>query len=395
MAIQHIVLVGGGVAGVTAAETLRSSGYTGTITLVEADVRPPYDRPPLSKSSLVTGVPAPLRTDDTWTRLEVDLRLGVTAEAVDVDGHVLSTSAGPLPYDRLLLATGSCARWPASLTPIPGATTLRTADDAAALRERLVPNARLVIVGAGLIGCEVAASAARLGVQVTLVDPLPKPLAAVVGSEVARRLLDRHVEEGVKVLTGVTATALHGGTDVESVELSDGSVLPADAVLVAVGGAAASAWLQGGPLELAAPTPNGGVRCDRALRAGPDVFVAGDLAVPDGHGRSEHWMAAVEQAEVAARNLLQPDHACEEWVPAPYFWTDQYDTKVQAVGTPPAGEEHVLEETSGDGRRQLRVWADEDGRAVAAVTVNWPAKAMGWRERVRTGVLAAPVESSA
>jgi NADPH-dependent 2,4-dienoyl-CoA reductase/sulfur reductase-like enzyme len=389
MTEPRVLVVGGGLAGVTAVDVLRDSGFPGPTPLVDADGEPPYDRPPLSKRALARGVPVPLRTAEEWARVDVDLRLGVTAQALDVDGHRLLTSTGALPYDRLLLATGGIARWPAGLDRLPGAGVLRTAADASALRARLVPGARLVVVGAGLIGSEVAATARSLGVDVTLVDPLAQPLAAAVGAEVSQRLLDRHAAEGVRLLTGRTVAALRGSAAVEAVELDDGTLLPADAVLVAVGGAAASAWLQGSGLRLAEPSPHAGVCCDRTLLAAPDVWVAGDLAVPDGLGRSEHWMAAVEQAEVAAANLLG---AGQEWMSVSYFWTDQYDVKVQVVGTPPADVPHDLEEASDDGRRQLRVWTDDGGRPVAVVTVNWPARAMAWRERVRTG---APVDETA
>lgn len=388
MALRRVVVVGAGLAGVTAVETLRSRGYDGALTLLDADPAPPYDRPPLSKSALRTGLPVELRPVDTWSRLDVDLRLGVRATGVDVARHALGTSEGPLEYDRLLLATGGIARWPRSLQRLPGALTLRTAADAADLHARLVPGARLVIVGAGLIGCEVAATARGLGAEVTLVDPLPRPLAAAVGVEAAELLLERHVAEGVHVRAGVAVSALVGERAVEGVQLDDGSVLPADVVLVAVGGAAATEWLDGSGLDLADPAPHAGVRCDPTLRAADDVYVAGDIAVVEGHGRSEHWMSAVEQAEVAAANLLDPPGAA--WLPAPYFWTDQYDAKVQVVGTPPQDAEPALQASSPDGRRQLRVWADADGRAVAAVTVNWPARAMAWREQVRTGALVEP-----
>ncbi|MDT7572516.1 MAG: hypothetical protein QOE05_2690 [Actinomycetota bacterium] len=388
MTVRRVVIVGAGVAGVTAVEALRDAGFSGHITVLDADGRPPYDRPPLSKSALAEGVPVDLRPQSVWDRLDVDLQLGVTALGVDVAGHTVSTSVGTLGYDRLLLATGGIARWPRALRQLAGTAVLRTADDALALRGRLVEGARLVVVGAGLVGCEVAATARRLGVHVTLVDPVQLPLAGVVGEEIATALLDRHSAEGVDVRTGQGAVGLVGEHSVEAVELDDGTRLPADAVLVAVGGAAASAWLVGSGLALAEPAPDGGVRCTRALQAGPDVFVAGDLAVPDGVGRSEHWMAAVEQAEVAAANLLSTAGEQREWVPAPYFWTDQYDVKVQVVGVPPA-EPPALRDASADGRRQLQVWADGEGRAVAAATVNWPARAMAWRERVR---LAEPID---
>lgn len=389
----RVVVVGAGVAGVTAVETLRSRGYDGPLTLIDADRTPPYDRPPLSKSALRTGSPVELRPADLWTRLDLDLRLWVRATGLDLDRRVLATSDGALGYGRLLLTTGGIARWPRSLQRLPGALTLRTAADAADLHARLAPGARLVIVGAGLIGCEVAATARGLGAEVTLVDPLPRPLAAAVGAEAAQLLVDRHLAEGVRLRAGTAVTALVGGAAVEGVQLDDGTVLPADVVLVAVGGAAASAWLQGSGLALADPAPHAGVHCDPTLRAADGVYLAGDLAVVEGHGRSEHWMAAVEQAEVAAANLVDPPGSA--WEPSPYFWTDQYDAKVQGVGVAPPDEPPALIDSSPDGRRQLRVWADADGRALSAVTVNWPARAMRWREQVRTGALVEPATVTA
>lgn len=273
MSLRDIVVVGASAAGNTAALTLRREGFDGRITVVGAEDRMPYDRPPLSKQVLdgrwaPERVVLPAAPDVTW-------RLGVPAGALDIAGRALTLTDGArLPYDGLVLATGVAPR------PLPyghdlaGVHLLRTADDALALREGLLSAASVVVVGAGFLGAETAAVARTLGLDVTLVDPLPAPMVRQFGPRVGALLADLHRAHGVAVRMGTGVTALHG-TDgrVTGVGLTDGPAVAADVVLVAIGSVPATDWLTDSGLSL-----TNGVDCDDLCRAAPGVVAAGDVA---------------------------------------------------------------------------------------------------------------------
>ena len=325
--MRRIVIVGASAAGLAAAETLRREGYAGTLTLIGAEADAPYDRPPLSKQILASQWEAErlaLRTAEELAALDLDLRLGVVAAGLNLAARTVRLDGGAeVAYDGLVIATGVRPR----RLPGQGAHVLRTLGDALALRRRLAPGRRLAVVGAGFLGAECAAVARGLGCEVTLLEPAAVPLAHALGETVGRVLSQAHEENGVDLRTGVTVSAV---TD-EGVRLADGELVAADEVLVAIGSQPNTEWLAGSGLAL-----SDGLVCDRYSAAAPDVYGAGDVA--RWHNelfgvsmRIEHRTNAAEQGMAVARNLLRPGDR-KPFTPVPYFWSDQYDMKIQAYG---------------------------------------------------------------
>ena len=279
------------------------------------------------------------------------------------------------------MATGAAAReWSGPGAGLAGVHTLRDVDDALALRDAVTEGARLVVVGAGFVGCEVAATARGRGAQVTLLDVAPQPITPV-GAEAGRRCADLHAGHGVEVRLDCGIAGFAGDGRLEAVELADGTTLPADVAVVALGAVPNTAWLEGSGLTL---EPGGGVLCDATLTAvgAPDVLCAGDVTSwphPLAGGdvvRVEHWTNAAEQGGAAGRNALLEPGERAPYEAVPYFWTDQYDVKLQAAGFPARAERvHLLEE---DGDRFVAV-GEHDGRAVSAVTWNAPRRLMLYR----------------
>ncbi|MEW2544187.1 FAD-dependent oxidoreductase [Streptomyces sp. NPDC047002] len=369
MSLREVVVVGASAAGNTAALTLRREGFDGTITVVGAEERMPYDRPPLSKQVL-DGRWAPERVE-LPAAPDVAWRLGVPAASLDVAGRTLVLGDGErLGYDGLVLATGVVPR------PLPyghglaGVHLLRTADDALALRAALLAGSSVVVVGAGFLGAETAAVARALGLSVTLVDPLPAPMVRQFGPRVGGLLAGLHRAHGVDVRTGTGVTGLNSEDGrVTGVTLTDGAVVGADVVLVAIGSVPATDWLAGSGLSLA-----NGVDCDELCRAAPGVVAAGDVASWPHPGlggrrlRVEHRMNATEQAVAAARTLLGKG---TPYAPVPYFWTDQYDVKIQAYGSwTEAAALTVVEGDPQDGR--FAAVYHEDGLVTGALGWNMP-----------------------
>ena len=345
-----IVVVGAGLAGLQTVVALRDQGYAGPLTLLGAEDEPPYDRPPLTKE-LLRGESDTPTLEAAWAALEVELRLGVRVTAVG-EG-VLATDGGELGFDRCVLATGAEPR------RLPGAgQTLRTRSDALAVRAALVEGARLVIVGAGWIGAEVATAAVARGVHVTVVEGLDRPLAGALPAEVGHRMLPWW--SGVDLRLGAAVAAVED----DAVHLAGGETVPADHVLVAIGARPTS---PAGP-EL---TPAGAVAVDPLLRTSlPGVWAVGDCASweSERYGRRmlvEHWDAALHGPTVAAANVLGGEQV---WDPVPYFWSEQWGRMVQYAGHHSPSDRLVWRE---DAERWAAFWLAGD-RLVAALTVDRP-----------------------
>ncbi len=334
-----IAVVGAGLAGVRVVESLREDGFHGHLVLVGAEQHLPYDRPPLSKGFLVgaSRLPTALRVGE-WDSLAVDLRLGERVVALEGNGRVLRLAGGDaLRADAVVVATGAAARVLPAARGLRGVFTLRTLDDAMALRSALRPGIRVVVVGAGFVGCEVAMSCRALSAHVTLVDPLEAPLARVLGSRVGQAIARLHAEHGVVVECGVGVSEFVGPDRVKAVVLSDGRTLRADVVVVGIGVAPDVAWLTDSGVAV-----ENGVVCDEYLHTSlPSVWAAGDVArwphpVTGELVRVEHWTNAADHADVVAHNIMNPPHLHKVVDQVPYFWSDQYGLKVQSLGLPDA-----------------------------------------------------------
>jgi NADPH-dependent 2,4-dienoyl-CoA reductase/sulfur reductase-like enzyme len=344
---ERVVIVGASAAGLTTAETLRRRGYDGTLTLIGDEPHPPYDRPPLSKQVLA-GSREPdrvvLRDEPALAGLGVDLLLGRPATRLDVaDRRVLLADGSGVGYDALVIATGVAPRRLPG-TNLTGVHVLRTLGDALSLRARLLAGPKVVVVGAGFLGAEVAATARGMGLDVTVADPLPVPMHRQFGERIGTLIAELHRDHGAGLRCGVGVARFRSADGrVVGVELADGSVLDADLVVLAVGAVPATGWLAGSGLSL-----GNGVECDDRCQAGPGIYAAGDIASwPNPHFgvrmRLEHRVNATEQGIAVAGNVLGDD---KPFAPVPYFWTDQYDTKIQAYGMfPPDAEFRIL---SGD-----------------------------------------------
>ena len=366
---MKVVVVGAGLAGLRVVESLRDKGSEASIVLVGDEEHQPYDRPPLSKHVL-RGDREPMFLREEYDSLGVDLRLGVVATGLG--DHVLRTSDGDIAFDHLVIATGAAPR---RLPGSPG-LVLRTLDDARALSPYLAPGKTIGIVGAGLIGCEVAASARTKEAEVHLVDVLDGPLIRVLGPTLSQRIADMHRDHGVH---------LHLGTGVASatanrLELTDGTVLDVDVVLEAMGVAPSVGWLEGSGIAL-----DNGVVCDAVGRAGEGVWAVGDVANWAGV-RHEHWTSAGEQAATVAAGItgVPVAHAA-----VPYWWSDQYDVKLQGLGTPAADDDVVVVEV-GPRQRPLAVYS-RDGRLTGVVGFSAGAAVMKLRQEIVDGAPVAEV----
>ncbi len=392
MGENGVVIVGGGLAAVRTAEQLRKSGYAGPLTVVGDERHPPYDRPPLSKDVLQDPAKGladvALKPHDFYADADVTLRLGVAARSLDTAARTVTLADGRvIGYDDLVIATGLVPKRIPSFPDLAGIRVLRTLDDSLGLRERAASARRAVIVGAGFIGCEVAAGLRRLGVDVVLVEPQPAPLAGVLGERIGELVARLHRAEGVDVRTGVGVAEV-AGTDghVSAVTLTDGTVLDADLVVVGIGSRPATDWLDGSGIAL--DPKDRGVLCDGVGRASaPHVWALGDVASwrdAAGHqGRVEHWSNVAEQARVLVPAMLGRDVPTP--VVVPYFWSDQYDVKIQCLGEPAADDVvHVAED---DGRRFLAYY-ERDGVLAGVVGGGMPGKVMKARAKIAA---AAPI----
>jgi NADPH-dependent 2,4-dienoyl-CoA reductase/sulfur reductase-like enzyme len=360
---ERTVVTGAGLAGFRTVEELRARGYTGRITLVGAEDRPPYDRPPLSKKVLTDGVDPSLRAD--FAALDADFRPGETAEGLAPGEATLVTNRGKHSFDHLVLATGAV---PVAL-PGPGPQRfLRTYDDALALRALLRPGLRLAIVGAGWIGAELATAAAAAGCRVTVVEAGPAPLAAALGAEAGSRTAPWYDRAGVELRTGTGVEWVSR----DGLALADGGWFPADEVVTAVGVRPAVSWLAGSGVTL-----ENGVAVDAGLRASvPGVYAAGDCAAFESllfgkRLRVEHWDVALHAPEVVAANILG---GAQVYDPVPYFWSEQFGQMVQYAGHHVPGD-RLLWRGDPDSASWSACWLTSGSpasRLTAVLTVNRP-----------------------
>jgi NADPH-dependent 2,4-dienoyl-CoA reductase/sulfur reductase-like enzyme len=376
------VVVGAALAGIRAVESARAAGYEGPITLIGAEAHLPYDRPPLSKAFLTAPDADAVfyRDADALRQLEVDLRLGSPAERLDPQRRTVLAGGRDIPYDRLLIATGAEPRRLGHLPRMAGVLTLRTLDDARALRTAIRPAMRLVIVGAGFIGSELASSARALGAEVVIVDAAAIPLVRAVGDVVGQALAGLHRRHGTRLICGTRVEALLGGDRVTGVRLGTGETFAADLVLVGVGATPATGWLTGSGIAL--HPADGGVLCDEHLATSlPGVYAAGDVTrwpnrLLEETMRLENWTNAAEQAAIAAVNALFPERA-RPYETVPYFWSDWYGRRIQFVGSPAAED---VEFVSGgpDEDRFVALYRRGD-RLIGAATLDEPRKIMKYR----------------
>jgi NADPH-dependent 2,4-dienoyl-CoA reductase/sulfur reductase-like enzyme len=344
--VKSVVVVGASLAGLSAARALRTQGFDGALTVIGAEARRPYDRPPLSKEFLAGDVgedALALEADDD--DLNAQWLLGAHATRLDAAAGAVHLDDGTtVRADGIVVATGARARsWPASAR-LAGVHVLRTVDDAIALRRELRPGARLVVIGAGFIGGEVASTAAKLGLHVTVVEAALAPLAGPLGVRLGAALARLHTEHGTRLLCGAPVADLTGRDRVTGVQLADGRRLAADVVLVGIGAIPNVEWLRDSPLEL-----SNGVVCDEGGATSiPNVVAVGDCAawhepsVGWPH-RVEHWTGALERPAIAVATLLAGGR--HDGVPAkpPYFWSDQYGRRIQFAGIAAPGDEITFE----------------------------------------------------
>jgi 3-phenylpropionate/trans-cinnamate dioxygenase ferredoxin reductase subunit len=374
-----VTIVGASLAGYWAAETLRRDGFEGRISLIGDEHHAPYDRPPLSKKYLAGDLDddrLALTTAERLADLQLDLRLGCSATGLDVAGRTLEVDGAAEPFDGLVIATGTRCRTLPGTAGLAGVHTLRTRDDAAAIRDALADGARrLVVVGAGFIGAEVASTAIGRGVEVTMVEALEAPFGLVLGVEMGAVMADVHRHHGVDLRTGVGVDEVLGDGRVAGVRLADGATLDVDLLLVGIGVVPNTEWLEGSGLTL-----DNGVVCDGTCLAAPGVVAAGDVArwPNPRYGelmRVEHWDNAVQQGVHAARRLLQSDEEATPFAPVPWFWSDQYDRKVQLAGRPhPDDEVRVVAGSTAEHR--FAAFYGRDGRFTAALGMNRPRQVM-------------------
>ncbi len=369
---DRVVVVGGGLAGLRTVEELRSHGYAGAVTVIGAESRPPYDRPPLSKQLMMGAV------DDTSLRSELEslgaeFRLGERAGRLD-DG-IVYTDVGEYRFDRLAIATG--AR-PIAL-PGPGKQWfLRTVDDALALRETLVPGARLVIIGAGWIGAELATAAAARGCQVQVVEAAQAPVAAAVGPEIGSLTIPWYAEAGIELLLGQVVESVQDG----GLALAGGGWLAADEIVTAVGVRPEVGWLDSSGVEL-----ENGIVVDEQLRSTvPGVYAVGDCAafwsVRFGRRmRTEHWDGALRAPTVLASNLIG---ASEAYDPVPYFWSEQFGRMLQYVGDHKIADRLIWRGATSEPRWAACWLAGE--RLTAVLTVNLPKDLTQGRRLIESAV---------
>jgi len=385
----RILIVGGGLAAARTAEQLRRSGFEGSVTIVSDEVHLPYDRPPLSKQVLRSEMDdTALKPREFYDENNITLLLGSAVAKLDTHDQTVTLADGTqLDYDEAVIATGLVPRRIPSFPDLRGIHVLRSFDESMALREHAGAARRAVVVGAGFIGCEVAASLRGLGVDVVLVEPQPEPLASVLGEQIGALVARLHRAEGVDVRTGVGVESVAGRDRVEQVVLTDGSELDTDLVVVGIGSRPATDWLADSGVQV-----RNGVVCDHVGKtSAPHVWALGDVASwqdATGHqARVEHWSNVAEQARVLVPSLLGQELPAN-LVVVPYFWSDQYDVKIQCLGEPEADD--IVHLVSDDGRKFLAYY-ERDGVVAGVVGGGMPGAVMKTRAKIAAGAPIADV----
>ncbi|MFF3133802.1 NAD(P)/FAD-dependent oxidoreductase [Streptomyces mirabilis] len=382
--MRTVAVVGASLAGLSAARSLRKQGYDGRLVVIGDELHRPYDRPPLSKEFLAGTLgeaDLSLETDDEDLRAE--WLLGARAAGLDRAERAVRLADGrEVRADGIVIATGAVARTLPGSEGLAGVHTLRTLDDARALRDELARGGRLVVIGGGFIGAEVASTAYALGLDVTVVEAAPTPLAGPLGATMGDVVSALHVDHGVRLLCGVGVKGLSGERRVDAVLLEDGRSIPGDIVVVGVGARPCVEWLEGSGVEL-----DNGVKCGADGR----TSLAGVVAVGDcanwydpragAHRRVEHWTGARERPDAAIATLLAGG-AVEPGVPRPpYFWSDQYGVKIQFAGHAAAADSVTIEAGAADDRDVLAVYR-RAGVPVAVLGMNQPRLFTRWRKQL-------------
>lgn len=387
----HVLVVGASASGLTTAEALRRKGYEGRITVLGDEPHAPYDRPPLSKQVL-SGAWEPdraaLRTQDMLDGLDAEFVLGDPAVALDTANRTVRTGSGrELRADAVVIATGVRPRTLPGQAGLSGVHVLRTLDDSLALRKELLGASRLVVVGEGVLGSEIAATARTLGLDVTLTGPLAAPMALQVGPLVSGALGELHTERGVRLRlgTGVEGFTSEAGR-VTGVRLSTGEELPADVVVVAIGAVPATEWLADSGLEL-----DNGVVCDSRCRAEEGIYAVGDVARWHHEHlgrliRLENRTNVTEQAAAVAAGILGDE---QPYTPVPYFWTDQFDAKLQVHGFLPSDAEVDVVEGELAARRFVVRYRSE-GLVTGVLGWNMPKQTRLRRQEIVDALAVAP-----
>ncbi|MFI6491146.1 NAD(P)/FAD-dependent oxidoreductase [Streptomyces sp. NPDC050564] len=382
--MRTVAVVGASLAGLSAARSLRKQGYDGRLLVIGEELHRPYDRPPLSKEFLAGAlVEADLALETDDENLSAEWLLGTRATGLDRTHRAVRLADGQeIRADGIVIATGAAARALPGSEGLDGVHTLRTLDDARALRDELGRGGRLVVIGGGFIGAEVASTAYALGLEATVVEVAPTPLAGPLGETMGSIVSGLHADHGVRLLCGVGVKGLSGERQVNAVLLEDGRSLPADIVVVGVGASPCVDWLEGSGIAL-----DNGVKCGADGR----TSLAGVVAVGDcanwydpragRHRRVEHWTGARERPDAAIATLLAGG-AVEPGVPRPpYFWSDQYGVKIQFAGNAARADSVTIEEGAADDRNVLAVYR-RAGDPVAVLGMNQPRLFMRWRKQL-------------
>jgi len=372
-----------------ASETLRAEGFDGVIHLIGDEPHLPYDRPPLSKQVLAgewepdrLALTSPMKNDE----LSFEWHLGTRATELNIaEKKVLLDSGQSISYDGVIIATGARCVSLRMAGDLQGIYTLRGLDDAMAIRSEFerTPQ-KIVVVGAGFIGAEVAATARERGLDVTMIEAAEVPFERVLGSEMGTVTADVHRDHGVEVITGTPVESFKGHDRVEKVVLANGTEIDADVVIVGIGVKPNTEWLDNSGLTI-----DNGVVCDETCQAAPGIVAAGDVArwpnrLFGEHMRVEHWDNAVEQGVYAARRLLTGENKIEPYAPTPWFWTDQFDRKIQLAGRTRSTDEVQIVAGSTEERRFAAAYG-RDGKLVGILGFNRPRHVMQYKQMISEG----------